>query len=190
MLLAPTTSPLETPTGGNDKPSFPFQWQDCLATAAKANNKSEKQILELISAVSQGSLRGDAPFLSLVVSIIVVESQFNSIARSSAGALGLMQVMPIGAIEAERQCPQLKHIGNQYGKAHAVKLLDPTNNVRYGSCLLAHYMDQVQGNTFLALTLYNGGYRQLTRLATNATLATETRDYVLRVHQQLRRCQQ
>lgn len=189
-LLAPTTSPLETPTEENKELSFPFRWQDCLATVAKDNGKSDKEVHELIGAVGRGSAIEDPKFIMLLVSIIAVESQFNILARSSAGAIGLMQVMPVGAIEAERQCPHLKDIGNRYGRAHAVKLLDPTNNVRYGSCLLAHYMDEVHGNTFLALTMYNGGYKQLTRLEENATLATETREYVLRVHQQLRRCQQ
>lgn len=154
-------------------------------TFAREFGHSDKHINKIIRAIGQGSIRGDADFLMLLVAIIAVESHFHVDALSSANAVGLMQVTPIGAIEAERQCPHIKHMS----KTASVKLLDPVNNVRYGSCLLSHYLNQVHDNTFLALTMYNGGYKQLTRLEGNATLATETREYVFRVHQLLRRCQ-
>lgn len=169
---------------------MPFKWQECLVRAAREQKKGDKEIELLLKSIGQGSVRGDGDFMLLVVAIIAVESQFNIQALSTSGAVGLMQVMPVGAIEAERQCPRLRYVGNQYGRHHAVKLLDPTNNVRYGSCLLSHYMKQVNDNVLLALTTYNGGYKQLTRLVDNATVAKETHEYVFRVHQQLRKCQQ
>lgn len=190
MLLVPTTLLHATPTAENEPLSYPFKWQNCLAAAAKDNGKSEAEIRKLVEVIGHGAIKGDGDLLSLVVAIIAVESQFNPAALSSAGAIGLMQVTEVGFIEAERQCPYIKKLGNTIGRTYPTKLLDPVNNVRYGTCLLSHYLEQVQDNKFLGLVMYNGGYKQLTRLENNATLATETREYVLRVHQQLRRCQQ
>jgi hypothetical protein len=169
--------------------NWPMKWQECAAKAAKEYGHSEDDVHKFIRAIGEGAIRGDSDFMALIVAIIAVESQFHVAARSSSGAVGLMQIMPIGATEAERQCPHIKHLGNKQGSNLPIKLLDPVNNVRYGSCLLAHYLNEVQGNTFLALTLYNGGYKQLTRFEGNATLANETHRYVFRVHQQLRKCQ-
>lgn len=193
LLITPTLLGI---TDSNQSPETeqiavaPFKWQECLIASARERGKSEREIGQLLQAVSHGSVRNDGDFLSLIVAIMAVESQYNAQALSPSGAVGLMQVMPIGAIEAERQCPKLVSMGNKYGKHHAVKLLDPTNNVRYGSCLLSHYMKQVNDNVLLALIMYNGGYKQLTRITDSATVTTETREYVFRVHQQLRKCQQ
>lgn len=193
LLITPTLLGI-TDSSPNLEPEqiavAPFKWQECLIESAKEQGKSEREIGRLLQAVSHGSVRGDGDFLSLIVAIIAVESQYNVQALSPSGAVGLMQVMPIGAIEAERQCPKLANMGNQHGRHPAIKLLDPTNNIRYGSCLLSHYMKQVNDNVLLALIMYNGGYKQLTRITDSATVTTETREYVFRVHQQLRKCQQ
>lgn len=192
LLITPTLlgNTGSSPSPEPEKVTAPFKWQECLIESAKEQGKSEREIGRLLQAVSRGSVRGDGDFLSLIVAIMAVESQYNVQALSPTGAIGLMQVMPIGAIEAERQCPRLAHMGNQHGRHPAIKLLDPTNNIRYGSCLLSHYMKQVDDNVLLALIMYNGGYKQLTRITNNATVTTETREYVFRVHQQLRKCQQ
>lgn len=188
MLLNPTGSRSQVQT--SEKNKMPFKWQECLASLGKEQGKTDAEIRNLIQVISRGSLSGDGSFLSLVVAIIAVESQFNAAAISSSGAVGLMQVTTIGAIEAERQCPRLAKMGNEHGRHPAIKLLDPVNNVRYGTCLLTHYMSETNDSVFLGLVLYNGGFKQLTRLIKDATLVNETQQYVFRVHQQLGRCQQ
>lgn len=83
----------------------------------------------------------------LVLSVIHVESNFNSYAISRAGARGLMQVMPFWLKEIGRPGDSLFH--------------DKTN-LRYGCTILKYYLAKEHGNRVLALARYNGsrGSRQ------------------------------
>ena len=78
----------------------------------------------------------------LVLGLIEVESNFRRYAVSSAGARGLMQVMPFW----------VKLIGG--GEAH--NLFDMRTNILYGCVILRHYLDIEQGDYFRALGRYNG----------------------------------
>lgn len=174
---------------GTPLPLGPLLWHECVATLGRDLGRSEKELYTILNAFMTGTVNENSDFVMLAVALAAVESNFLPYVQSpSSGATGLMQVTEIGAIEAERQCPHL--LATRRSRAGLRLLADPVTNVQYGTCLLQHYLDEVRGNTFLALVLYNGGYRQLTRLRDNATLTTETREYVFRVHQQLRRCQQ
>lgn len=77
----------------------------------------------------------------LVLSVIHVESNFNPYAISSAGAIGLMQVMPFW----------LKEIGKP-----GDSLFSPQTNLRYGCTILRFYLDKEKGNRVRALMRYNG----------------------------------
>lgn len=77
----------------------------------------------------------------LVLGLIYVESGFNRYAVSSAGARGLMQVMPFW----------VRQIGN---KQH--NLFDMHTNLRFGCTILRHYLDIEKGDLFRALGRYNG----------------------------------
>ncbi|MDY6956541.1 MAG: lytic transglycosylase domain-containing protein [Pseudomonadota bacterium] len=77
----------------------------------------------------------------LVLAVIEVESNFDPYAISSAGALGLMQVMPFWLHEIGRPADNLFHI--------------PTN-LRFGCTILKHYLDKERGNLSRALARYNG----------------------------------
>ncbi len=83
----------------------------------------------------------------LVLSVIHVESNFNSYAISRAGARGLMQVMPFW----------LKEIGRP-----GDSLFQDKTNLRYGCTILKYYLAKEHGNRVLALARYNGsrGSRQ------------------------------
>lgn len=81
----------------------------------------------------------------LVLSLITVESRFNKYAISSAGALGLMQVMPFW----------LRQIGSS-----EQNLLDMQTNIRFGCTILRLYVQKEQGNIFMALGRYNGSRGQ------------------------------
>lgn len=151
-------------------------------TAGTALGHTENYMKEMIAIIKKASVSSNSEFLLLASAIIYVESQFNPDVVSSKGAIGLMQVMPIAATEAEKQCP--KAVSKYNGKWSS-----PEANIRYGTCLLQHYQRQVQGSTFLSAVLYNGGYKQLERLAKEGTLTEETLVYVLKVHQFIRRCQ-
>lgn len=79
----------------------------------------------------------------LVLAVIEVESNFDRFAISSAGAMGLMQVMPFW----------LDEIG-QPGD----NLFDIHTNLRMGCTILKYYLDKEDGNLTPALARYNGSY--------------------------------
>lgn len=83
---------------------------------------------------------------ALVLAMIQVESDFRKYAVSSAGALGLMQVMPFWQDE----------IGQP---AH--DLFDVRQNIRFGCLVLRHYLDRENGDMPRALARYNGSLGRL-----------------------------
>lgn len=82
----------------------------------------------------------------LVLAVIQVESNFRRYAVSSAGARGLMQVMPFWT--------------DLIGDGEAARLFDMRANLRYGCTILRHYLDIENGNLFRALGRYNGSLGQ------------------------------
>ncbi|MEW6984180.1 transglycosylase SLT domain-containing protein [Colwelliaceae bacterium 6471] len=105
------------------------------------------------------------------------ESSFMSDAHSSAGAKGLMQVLPDTAKYLTR-----RSISNKY-------LLNATNNINLGTKYLRKLLDRHSGNTVLATASYNAGpYRVNQWLKDGPSLPAdmwietipfkETRDYV------------
>ena len=82
----------------------------------------------------------------LVLSLIEVESGFQRYAVSSAGARGLMQVMPFWA--------------DLIGDGNVRLLFDMRSNLRFGCVILRHYLDTENGDVFMALGRYNGSRGQ------------------------------
>src|SRR5262245_46158388 len=82
----------------------------------------------------------------LVLALMQVESRFDRFAVSSAGAQGLMQVMPFWRTEIGRPQDNLTHI---------------ETNVRYGTAILAHYLTVTRGDLIDALARYNGSHGRL-----------------------------
>jgi soluble lytic murein transglycosylase-like protein len=87
----------------------------------------------------EARLAGLSP--SLVLAVIQVESAFQAEAVSSAGAVGLMQIMPFWIRELGLPADDLK---------------DPRRNLRYGCTILAHYLAVERGDLTRALARYNG----------------------------------
>ena len=100
--------------------------------------------MQILRIVHQEASRVGIP-PELVLSVIQVESNFDRFALSSAGARGLMQVMPFWLEELERPRDDL---------------FDIRTNVRFGCIILKHYMDRERGNHARALARYNGSYGQ------------------------------
>lgn len=86
---------------------------------------------------------------ALVFGVIRAESAFHVEARSSAGALGLMQLMPATARTTAR------HAGMALGGERAI--LAPSTNVRLGSHYLREVLNRYHGNLAMAAAAYNAG---------------------------------
>lgn len=75
----------------------------------------------------------------LIASIIMTESSFRTNVRSSAGAVGPVQVRP------------------KYWSDHCGDLNDPLDNIRCGAMVIRKYSDMANGNVKTALKMYNVG---------------------------------
>jgi soluble lytic murein transglycosylase len=109
---------------------------------------------------------------ALLAAVIDAESKFDPEARSSAGAVGLMQLTPTTA----------KGIA-LYTGGHDFRLSDLTNpeiNVRYGAW---HLLNRYHDDERLALAAYNAGEENVDRWQQEhvGIQFDETRDYVARV---------
>ena len=84
----------------------------------------------------------------LVMGLIRQESAFNARATSSAGARGLMQVMPKTASRSKRPS-RIRSTG--------ARLYNPTYNVRFGCTYLRILLEDFDGKPEMALAAYNAG---------------------------------
>jgi soluble lytic murein transglycosylase-like protein len=105
---------------------------------------------------------------ALIHSVIQVESAFNPVAVSPAGALGLMQLMPALATELGVDEP-----------------FDPRQNIMAGTRYLRKLLDLHRGNIKLALASYNAGPGAVARYGRIPPFG-ETRRYVMKVTKLLR----
>lgn len=116
-------------------------------------------VVEMVGSLAQWY--GIDPNLAL--SIIAVESNFNSVAQSNKQAMGLMQLIPA---TAERF-----NVKNAFDAAQNIK-----GGLKYLRWLLAYY----RGNIELAAAAYNAGERAVDRYK-GIPPYPETRNYVKRV---------
>jgi len=111
---------------------------------------------------------------ALLAAVIEQESKFNADARSSTGAIGLMQLQPATAEGIAVRTGGSKFVVSD--------LLDPEINVRYGAWYLRHLLDKYHDER-TALAAYNAGQENVDRwLAKHEGVQfPETRAYVDRV---------
>ncbi|WP_142846977.1 lytic transglycosylase domain-containing protein [Telmatospirillum sp. J64-1] len=91
----------------------------------------------------------DKPERALVLGLIRQESGFHHGAVSSAGAMGLMQVLPSTARQVA------KSLGIDFNPSHLTG--DPDLNVQIGSAYLENLLQSFNGSYVLALAAYNAG---------------------------------
>jgi soluble lytic murein transglycosylase len=111
---------------------------------------------------------------ALLAAVIYAESKFHADARSSSGAIGLMQLLPSTAHGIA------VHTGGS--KFRTDDLYVPELNVRYGAWYLRHLLDKYDDEQ-TALAAYNAGQNNVDRwLASGSGIGfRETRAYVDRV---------
>lgn len=111
---------------------FPLAYSDELNKAAKATQVNQ----------------------TLLYAIARQESAFAADARSPAGAMGLMQLMPATAKQTA------KKIGVNYRYKDLYK---PSSNIRLGSSYLNQLLQRFNGNRALAAAAYNAGPNRVDR---------------------------
>lgn len=120
---------------------------------------------------------------ALLYGLIRQESRFNPAATSSAGARGLMQVMPATATWLAKKIGMSKPGDKALG--------DPAINVQLGSAYVRHLLDTLEQSPVLVTAGYNAGPRRAQRWRDQRPLEGaiyaesipigETRDYVKKV---------
>ena len=115
-------------------------WLVDMSNRLKPFVKNDEKRIALLKQVHYEATRAKLR-PELVLAVIEIESRFDKFAISSAGARGLMQVMPFW----------LKEIGRPEDN-----LFDMKTNLRMGCTILKHYMDKEKGNLSHALARYNG----------------------------------
>jgi soluble lytic murein transglycosylase len=120
---------------------------------------------------------------ALIAAVIYAESKFDP-RPSSAGAQGLMQILPQTAEFLARRSGATTFT--------TADLATPQVNISYGSYYLRYLLDRYGGKTMLALAAYNGGEANVDRWVAGARARgthlvvadipfPETRAYVLKV---------
>jgi soluble lytic murein transglycosylase len=162
-------------------------WHDrAILTVARSGNYDDLKLrfpLDHLDSVRRHA-RDNKLDTGQVFAVIRQESAFNSDARSTAGAMGLMQLMPgTGKLTAQR---------NRIPYAGTDALLDVDKNIQLGTSYLRQVMERFSDNAVLATASYNAGPQRVERWLpeTDSEPAaiwiagipfTETRNYVQRV---------
>ncbi len=115
-------------------------WLDSMSQRLARRFSDKRQREELLVTVHYEAKRaGLDP--QMVLGLIQVESAFRKYAVSTAGARGLMQIMPFW----------INVIGNNEDNLFHLR-----TNLRFGCVILRHYLDIEKGDLYRALGRYNG----------------------------------
>jgi soluble lytic murein transglycosylase-like protein len=118
-----------------------LRWLGAMSERLKRRKSETQTRIEFLETIWYESKRaGLEP--ALVLGLVQVESGFRKYAISAAGARGYMQVMPFWA--------------RLIGDGDAARLFHMQTNLRFGCVILRHYLDNEQGDLFMALGRYNG----------------------------------
>lgn len=115
-------------------------WLLDMSTRLQKRMPDTEQRLQLLRLIHLEATRAKLT-PELVLAVIDIESRFDRYAISSAGAQGLMQIMPFW----------LKEIGHPDDN-----LIHAHTNLRMGCTILRYYLDKEKGDLRRALGRYNG----------------------------------
>ena len=118
-----------------------LRWLGAMSERLKKKIPGAQERIELLQTIWYESRRSGLE-VSLVLGLIQVESNFRKFAVSSAGARGLMQVMPFWT--------------RVIGDGDPATLFRMQTNLRFGCQILRHYLNRENGDLFMTLGRYNG----------------------------------
>jgi len=137
-----------------------------LSARYRHSGKLPARALKWQGVIAQLSRESGVP-TNLINAVIMQESGFNEKARSKAGAIGLMQLMPNTA----------RDLG--------VDPHDSLDNLRGGATYLSQQLSQFNGNLALALAAYNAGPTAVVKYG-GVPPYSETRGYVASIMNRVR----
>jgi hypothetical protein len=128
---------------------------------AKRYRVSREVAFELVGLAHRA---GEAVQLDplLIIAVIAIESSFNPIAESVAGAKGLMQIIP------KYHLDKLDAFGGERS------VFDPAINIQVGAQILREYI-RLTGNLGIALQMYSGALDDREDTYTNKVLGMKRR---------------
>jgi len=135
-----------------------------LAHLADQQGAAVADTLKRFAREIESAARGSGLDPALILSVVMEESGGDPMARSSKGALGLMQLMPDTARDLG--------VGDR---------TDAAQNLHGGSRYLADMLEKFAGRLDVALAAYNAGPGTVDRLGGKVPAYPETRRYVNRV---------
>jgi soluble lytic murein transglycosylase-like protein len=115
-------------------------WLTDMSQRLEPRVKDPKERLTILKTVHYEAQRAELD-PELVLAVIDVESRYDRFAISSAGAQGLMQIMPFW----------LNEIGHPDDNLFTI-----STNIRLGCTILKYYLNIEKGNLTRALARYNG----------------------------------
>jgi soluble lytic murein transglycosylase len=129
-----------------------WKWYDgAIKTVAKTSHRSDYNLRFPTPFKQQVFNHADARQLdpSVIYGLMRRESLFDPMARSSVGALGLMQLMPSTARRVA------KSLGMK--RPRRSDILDIDNNINFGTQYFRSVLDRFENNVSLAAAAYNAG---------------------------------
>jgi len=151
-----SATPPQSPT---EPPETVAEIETLANVVAKKYRVSAEATREVIgTAYGEGHRLGLDPLL--ILAVISIESRFNPIARSEAGAMGLMQIIP--------------DYHKQHFAASGGSVLDPWTNIHVGTIVLKDYIQRA-GTEIAGLQRYNGASDDASNAYANKVLGEKMR---------------
>ncbi len=152
----------------------------CASKYLAARHDAER--LTALTRAFEAAARSTGIPIGLLVAVGIVESGLRQEARSTANAVGVMQI----TTEAEEHIRviQRQEVRQTRGPPKPYTILFRTKlstNIMLGAKYLELALIESGGSVEGALVMYNSGYYGLTRWKNNETVPNETAQYVLRV---------